>query len=43
MSDKTEYAKSLGYHGEQSVIVIDGKVVSHGFLDWLAFCYKLRK
>jgi len=42
MSEKTEYAKSLGYRENLPVIVFDGFVVSHGNAEWLIFCERLR-
>lgn len=36
--DQTAYAASLGYEGTRAVIVMDGKVVSHGWKDWFDFC-----
>ena len=42
VQDNTKYAKSLGYDGDKAVKVLDGKVVSHGSVDWTEFCDKLR-
>jgi hypothetical protein len=40
-TDKTAYAKSLGYTGTKKVIVVDGRVTSHRGVDWFLFCEKL--
>ncbi|KXS55292.1 MAG: hypothetical protein AWU57_278 [Marinobacter sp. T13-3] len=42
-SDKTDYARSMGYQGERPVLVSDGRVVSHRNQDWFEFCAKCRK
>lgn len=41
-SDRTEYARNLGYKGIARVLVQDGLVVSHCYQDWLMFCGALR-
>lgn len=40
--DKTDYARSLGYSGTRSVLVLDGRVISHAGADWFRFCASLR-
>jgi hypothetical protein len=37
-TDKTEYARSIGYTGTKPVIVLDGKVISHRKSNWFTFC-----
>ena len=32
--DATEFARGAGYNGRRRVIVLDGRVVSHGGADW---------
>ena len=36
--DKTAYARSIGYQGNDQVFVLDGKVISHRWQDWFDFC-----
>lgn len=43
MSDKSLYARSIGYEGNKTVIVSDEKVISHRSVDWFEFCYRLRQ
>ena len=40
--DKTRYARLIGYEGNNTVIVRDGKVISHRSVDWFEFCHRLR-
>ncbi len=40
--DRTAYAKSNGYLGKKPVYVLDGKVISHGSVDWFEFCAGIR-
>lgn len=39
--DKTAYCRALGYRGRRRVIVLDGRVPSHGNADWFEFCESL--
>jgi len=41
--DVTEYARDLGYLGAKPVLVMNGRVVSHGKVCWNQFCDRLRK
>lgn len=41
-TDKTAYARSLGYQGRASVLVQDGLVVSHCYQDWFSFCESIQ-
>ena len=41
--DKTHYARSIGYEGNNTVIVRDGKVISHRSVGWFVFCHRLRQ
>ena len=41
-SNKTAYARSVGYAGRKPVMVSDGKVVSHRGLDWFEFLFRIR-
>jgi hypothetical protein len=41
--DKTRYARLIGYEGNKTVIISDGKVISHRGVDWFEFCHRLRK
>lgn len=43
MNDVTTYSQSLGYQGSRSVFVLDGRVISHGGIDWFLLCEGLRK
>lgn len=41
--DVTDYAHALGYEKiSDRVIVLDAKVVSHGYMDWFIFCNKCK-
>jgi hypothetical protein len=40
--DNTAYARGIGYNGERSVIVLDGKVISHRWTNWFDFCAACR-
>lgn len=40
--NKTSTARSLGYKGQRSVLVLDGKVISHSSVDWAEFCSELK-
>lgn len=40
--DKTMYCIDLGYTGKRRVILSDGKVVSHGHVDWHQFAERIR-
>ncbi|KSQ21503.2 hypothetical protein APB26_31435 [Pseudomonas aeruginosa] len=40
--DKTVFCIELGYTGKRRVIVSDGKVVSHGHVDWFHFVERIR-
>jgi hypothetical protein len=40
--DQTAYATMIGYGGRRQVVVMDGKVVSHGWKDWFEFCEECR-
>lgn len=40
--DHTEYAKSIGYKGNEKVLVLDGIVISHDNQDWMDFCHDVR-
>ena len=41
-TDKTEYAKMIGYKGEDKVMVLDGVVISHENKEWMDFCHDIR-
>ncbi len=41
--DKTMYAVDCGYTGSRRVLVFDGRVVSHGHVEWSAFLGRLLK
>lgn len=41
--DKTDYARALGYSGIKSVLVRDGRVISHRGVRWDKFCDDCRK
>ncbi len=41
--DKTDYARSCGYSGTRRVIVLDGRVTSHGNADWHEWISKLHR
>lgn len=41
-TDRTAYARTLGYTGVSMVLVFDGLVVTHGYQDWMLFCNTLR-
>ena len=43
MTDKTEYARSLGYNGPAPILVEDGKVLSYENKDWFLFCEECRE
>jgi hypothetical protein len=38
--DHTEYASAIGYAADKPVLVLDGKVINRGNMDWFAFCEK---
>ncbi len=40
--DMTMYCIDMGYTGKRRVLVLDGKVVSHGHADWHAFANRIR-
>jgi hypothetical protein len=40
-TDKTVYARAIGYTDAKRVIVVDGKVTSHRNLGWFDFCERL--
>lgn len=40
-SDLTSYARYIGYRGDKTVLVSDGRVVSHRNADWFDFCHRL--
>ena len=39
--DKTMYAVDCGYTGSKRVLVHDGRVVSHGHVEWSVFIGRL--
>lgn len=41
--DKSDYARSLGYTGGKSVIIQDGRVISHRCVAWHQFCRECRE
>lgn len=43
MTDKSDYARCLGYQGNKPVQVRDGRVISHRNVDWVRFCELLRQ
>jgi hypothetical protein len=40
--DMTMYCIDMGYASRRRVIVLDGKVVSHGHQDWFQFAERIR-
>jgi len=41
-ADRTEFARSQGYRGNQPVIVLHGRVISHHGMLWSRFLAKIR-
>jgi hypothetical protein len=42
-TDRSMYARSLGYAGSRRVVVLDGKVITHRRADWFLFCEACRR
>lgn len=42
-TDKTAYARSIGYEGAKPVLVLDGRVLGRRGQDWFSFCATVRR